>query len=118
MTLRQMGVAVAIDDFGTGYSSLSYLNRLPVTELKIDRSFVNKICENEEDRSLVRSIIHLGQGQRVDVVAEGVESNDQVELLMSMNCTTVQGYHYSPPMDAESLRGWLRQGEFATPMTA
>ena len=102
--LRAMGVGVSIDDFGTGYSSLSYLNRLPVSELKIDRSFVRDLCDDEEDRSLARSIIALGHGQRIEVIAEGVESIEQVKLLVSMGCNTVQGYYYSHPLSVDALR--------------
>jgi diguanylate cyclase (GGDEF)-like protein len=107
--LRELGVGVAIDDFGTGYSSLSYLNRLPVSELKIDRSFVTNLCEDEEDRALVRSIVHLGRGRRLDVVAEGVETRDQFALLMSMDCNVVQGYYHAPPLPADQLENWLRE---------
>lgn len=105
--LRAIGVGVSIDDFGTGYSSLSYLNRLPISELKIDRSFVCDVCHDEEDRALARSIIALGHGQRIEVVAEGVENPEQVKLLTSMGCNIVQGYLFSPPTSLEDLKKQL-----------
>jgi diguanylate cyclase (GGDEF)-like protein len=105
--LRRMGVGIAIDDFGTGYSSLSYLNRLPVTELKIDRSFVRDIDRDPNDRTLIASIIGLGHGQGVRLVAEGVETADQARLLKELSCDVLQGFYFSRPLPLEALTDYL-----------
>jgi diguanylate cyclase (GGDEF)-like protein len=105
--LRRIGVGIAIDDFGTGYSSLSYLNRLPVTELKIDRSFVRDIDRDPDDRTLIASIIGLGKGQGVRLVAEGVETAEQARLLKELHCDVLQGFHLSRPLPLESLEQFL-----------
>jgi EAL domain-containing protein (putative c-di-GMP-specific phosphodiesterase class I) len=102
--VRQLGATIAVDDFGTGYSSLSYLNRLPITTLKIDRSFVRDLCADAEDRALVRSIVALGHGLDMLVVAEGVESADHVEVLSALGCDQLQGYYFSRPVDLVKLR--------------
>ena len=106
--LRRLGVGIAIDDFGTGYSSLSYLNRLPVTELKIDRSFVRDIDRDPDDRTLIASIIGLGKGQGVRLVAEGVETAEQARLLKALDCDVLQGYHFSRPLPLEALQAYLK----------
>jgi len=103
LNLRGMGVGIAIDDFGTGYSSLSYLNRLPVTELKIDRSFVRDIDRDPDDRGLISSIINLGQGQGLRLVAEGVETAEQAALLRQMDCDLLQGFHFAQPLAVDAL---------------
>jgi EAL domain-containing protein (putative c-di-GMP-specific phosphodiesterase class I) len=105
--LRRMGVGIAIDDFGTGYSSLSYLNRLPVTELKIDRSFVRDIDRDPNDRTLIASIIGLGHGQGVRLVAEGVETADQARLLKELSCDVLQGFYFSRPLPLDALTDYL-----------
>jgi len=106
-TLRGMGVGIAIDDFGTGYSSLSYLNRLPVTELKIDRSFVHDIDREADNRTLIASIIGLGHDQGLRLVAEGVETAEQARLLKELDCDVLQGFHFSRPLPLEALREYL-----------
>ena len=105
--IRALGVGIAVDDFGTGYSSLSYLNRLPVTTLKIDRSFVRDLCADVENRTLIRSIIALGHGLDMVVVAEGVESAEHVALLSEMGCDLLQGYFFSRPVPIAQLRELL-----------
>lgn len=105
--LRRLGVGIAIDDFGTGYSSLSYLNRLPVTELKIDRSFVRDIDRDPDDRTLIASIIGLGKGQGVRLVAEGVETAEQARLLKELDCDVLQGFYFSRPLPLEALIEYL-----------
>ena len=107
--LRELGVSVAVDDFGTGYSSLSYLRRLPIDVLKIDRSFVMNIDRNEEDAQIARTVIALAQALKLGVVAEGVETATQAEMLKAMGCTVVQGYYYSRPEPAERVLEWLRR---------
>jgi EAL domain-containing protein (putative c-di-GMP-specific phosphodiesterase class I) len=99
--LRALGVQLAIDDFGTGYSSLSYLHRFPIDTLKIDRSFVTRMSENNENTEIVRTIIVLAQNLGMDVVAEGVETNEQLFLLQKLGCENGQGYFFSKPVNAE-----------------
>ena len=99
--IRALGVEVSMDDFGTGYSSLSYLHRLPVDTLKIDRSFVTRMSENNENKEIVRTIILLAQNLGKHVVAEGVETKEQVEVLRELRCHSGQGYLFSPPLTAE-----------------
>lgn len=99
--LRALGVELSIDDFGTGYSSLSYLHRLPIDTLKIDRSFVSRMAENSENKEIVRTIIMLARTLGMGVIAEGVETKEQAELLRELECQCVQGYLVSKPLDAE-----------------
>ncbi len=96
--IKALGVALSIDDFGTGYSSLSYLNQLPVDTLKIDRSFIFPMMESEEKRRLVKNLIRLGHDLGIDIVAEGVEDEQQLEVLKEYGCDVIQGYFYSPPV--------------------
>jgi diguanylate cyclase (GGDEF)-like protein/PAS domain S-box-containing protein len=98
--LRALGVELSIDDFGTGYSSLSYLHRLPIDTLKIDRSFVSRMAENSENKEIVRTIIMLARTLGMGVIAEGVETKEQAELLRELECQCVQGYLVSKPLDA------------------
>jgi diguanylate cyclase (GGDEF)-like protein len=105
--LRALGVRLSIDDFGTGYSSLSYLQRLPVQEVKIDRSFVSALSGDGENAAIVRAIVDLGRHLGLDVVAEGVEDQGTWELLTSMGCDLVQGWHLARAMPADELPGWL-----------
>ena len=105
--LSQLGVQVAIDDFGTGYSSLAYLTTLPITEVKIDRSFVNELGSNEQSRAVVTAIIALARALRLQVIAEGVETERQLEVLHQLGCDLVQGYLYARPLTAESFLSWL-----------
>jgi diguanylate cyclase (GGDEF)-like protein/PAS domain S-box-containing protein len=106
--LSGMGVRLSIDDFGTGYSSLAYLKRLPVDEIKIDRSFVMNMAHDEDDAVIVRSTIDLGRNLGLEVVAEGVETVEAWERLKALGCTIAQGYYLSPPVAAEHLSEWLR----------
>ncbi|MGB8509646.1 MAG: EAL domain-containing protein [Pyrinomonadaceae bacterium] len=99
--LRDLGVTLSIDDFGTGYSSLSYLHRFPIDTLKIDRSFVTRMTENNENVEIVRTIVVLAQNLGMDVVAEGVETNDQLALLRKLGCENGQGYFFSKPVSHE-----------------
>ncbi|HVF48494.1 MAG TPA: EAL domain-containing protein [Pyrinomonadaceae bacterium] len=99
--LRALGVQLSIDDFGTGYSSLSYLHRFPIDTLKIDRSFVTCMAENNENMEIVRTIIMLAQNLGMDVVAEGVETNEQLSLLRKLGCENGQGYFFSKPVYQE-----------------
>jgi diguanylate cyclase (GGDEF)-like protein len=101
--LRALGIAVALDDFGTGYSSLSYLHRFPFDKLKIDRSFVHDMMNNKESMSIIRAVTGLGQSLRMDTIAEGVETLEQLNLLRDEGCTEVQGYYFSRPKPACDL---------------
>lgn len=106
--LSKMGVRLSIDDFGTGMSSLSYLKRLPVNELKIDKSFVIDMAEDENNAVIVRSIIDLSHNIGREVVAEGVQDRDALQLLEMLGCDTAQGYYISRPRSAEDLESWLQ----------
>ena len=105
--LSSMGCTLAIDDFGTGYSSLSYLKRLPVDEVKIDKSFVLNMQDDENDAVIVRSIIDLAGNLGLQVVAEGVETTSAWDTLRDMGCAIAQGYFISRPLPAEQLGAWL-----------
>jgi EAL domain-containing protein (putative c-di-GMP-specific phosphodiesterase class I) len=105
--LRKMGVSVAIDDFGTGYSSLSYLRRFPIDKLKIDRSFIRDLGVSRTDESIVRAIVSLARCVGLQVVAEGVESAEQLELVARLECAHWQGYHCCPPQPAERFETML-----------
>jgi EAL domain-containing protein (putative c-di-GMP-specific phosphodiesterase class I) len=107
--LRQQGVRLSIDDFGTGYSSLSYLRRLPVQEVKVDRSFVQRMDEEADDAAIVRSIIELARTLDLSVVAEGVENERCWRLLQDMGCALVQGYHLARPMPVAEFAAWHRK---------
>jgi diguanylate cyclase (GGDEF)-like protein len=105
--LHEVGVRLSIDDFGTGYSSLSYLRRLPVSELKIDQSFVANVLLDEQDEVIVRSTIDLGHNLGLVVVAEGVENNEVLERLSAFGCDIAQGYCISRPLPPQHLLSWL-----------
>ena len=111
--LRKMGVAVAIDDFGTGYSSMSYLKRLPVDILKIDKSFITDMTEDLDARVIAEAIINLAHTLRKSVVAEGVETEEQLNLLRTWQCDTVQGYYFSLPLPPEQFAEFVQQRESA-----
>jgi len=106
-SIRQLGIHVAIDDFGTGYSSLRYLARLPIDTLKIDRSFVSAIADNPDDMAIVSSIITLAHGLDLNVVAEGVETEEQLKLLRLLRCDQMQGYLFSRPVAKQALEQLL-----------
>jgi diguanylate cyclase (GGDEF)-like protein/PAS domain S-box-containing protein len=106
--LRERGMHIALDDFGTGYSSLAYLSKLPVDTLKIDRGFVRGMTEKSEDTSIISIIISLAQALRLKTVAEGVESEQQAQLLRLLRCDQAQGYLFSPPVAAERIEALLK----------
>jgi EAL domain-containing protein (putative c-di-GMP-specific phosphodiesterase class I) len=107
--LTSLGVAMCIDDFGTGYSSLSYLQKLPVTVLKIDKSFIDHVSRSKQGAALVRAIVAIGQALELKVVAEGVEDVGQVGRLQALNCKLAQGYYFSRPLDAEAMEKFLEK---------
>lgn len=100
--LRSLGIELSLDDFGTGYSSLSYLHRLPVTNLKIDRSFINQMVVGDENSKLVSTIISLAHNLKINVTAEGIETADQLMQLKELSCEKGQGYYFSKPLEADA----------------
>jgi EAL domain-containing protein (putative c-di-GMP-specific phosphodiesterase class I) len=110
--LYALGLHLAIDDFGTGYSSLSALQQFPISTLKIDKSFVRDVATNPDDATLVDTIVQMGQNLHMDVVAEGVETEDQLAFLQSLGCTYVQGLLFGEPMSSDNyLELLLAQAE-------
>ena len=107
--LRRLGLHIALDDFGTGYSSLAYLSKLPLDSLKIDRGFIRGMADNADDTSIISTIISLAQTLRLKVVAEGVESERQAQLLRLLRCDQAQGYLFSPPVPEERIGALLAQ---------
>jgi len=106
--LHDIGIHVAMDDFGTGYSSLSYLKRFPIDTIKIDRSFVADITTNADDAEIIRTIITMGHTLNRRVVAEGVETDEQCDLLAEYHCNEIQGYVFSPPPPADRATRFLK----------
>jgi EAL domain-containing protein (putative c-di-GMP-specific phosphodiesterase class I) len=104
--LNAYGVGVHIDDFGTGYSSLNYLAQLPVQTLKIDQSFIASLTESNTNARVVQAIIALGKAMELEVVAEGVETDQQYAILRRLECDMVQGYFIAKPMPGEKFRRW------------
>lgn len=102
----RIGVHLSIDDFGTGYSSLSQLRDLPARQLKIDRSFVKDIERKADARAVVEAVIQLAHALRLTVVAEGVETQGQRDVLLTLGCDELQGYFYARPMQASAVLGW------------
>jgi diguanylate cyclase len=117
--LSRMGVVVSVDDFGTGYSSMSYLQRFPIDKLKIDRTFISDVTSSNDDASIVSAIVSLGHTLNLKVIAEGVETPEQLEFLQMLGCDQYQGYHYSRPMPAAEFAELIRRDgsghEAATP---
>ncbi|HXA35421.1 MAG TPA: EAL domain-containing protein [Steroidobacteraceae bacterium] len=113
--LSKMGVLVSVDDFGTGYSSMSYLRRFPIDKLKIDRGFISEVVSRPEDASIVRAIVSLAHSLRLKVVAEGVESIEQLDFLRTLGCDQYQGYHFSPALPAAQFEALVRSQRKAEP---
>ncbi|WP_070888055.1 EAL domain-containing protein [Pseudomonas sp. D2-3] len=109
LSLRRSGALIAIDDFGTGYSSLSYLKSLPLDKIKIDKSFVQDLLDDEDDATIVRAIIQLGKSLGMQVIAEGVETAEQEAYIIAQGCHEGQGYYYSRPLPARELTQYLKQ---------
>jgi diguanylate cyclase (GGDEF)-like protein len=112
--LNRLGVRISVDDFGTGYSSLQNLKRLPIDELKIDRSFVTQMLSDENDLIIVRSTINLGHDLGLRVIAEGVEDKATLDRLSTLGCDLAQGYYVSRPMSADSFENWLEAEHWGT----
>ncbi len=107
--LQKLGVKISLDDFGTGYSSLNYLTKMPIDTLKIDKSFIDNICTNKKDARIAESIIGLAHSLKIKVVAEGVETKEQLELLREKKCDIVQGYVFYTPLHPEELEDLIKR---------
>jgi diguanylate cyclase (GGDEF)-like protein/PAS domain S-box-containing protein len=108
--LKGLGVRIALDDFGTGYSSLSYMKRFPIDALKIDQSFVRDMTSDSDDASIVSAVINMGRSLNMRVVAEGIQTRDQLQFLKDRHCPEGQGFYFAPPAPAEQLTGLLAEG--------
>lgn len=111
-TLRDMGVRISVDDFGTGYSSLSYLKTLPIDKIKIDQSFVKGVPIHKKDEEIIKTIIKLAQGLGLDVIAEGVETEQQASFLQQEECYEVQGYLYAKPLSSNAFEAFMHMNHF------
>ena len=110
-----MGVLISIDDFGTGYSSLSYLKRLPIDSIKLDASFVKDATTDTDDAALIMAIVALAHNLRLRVIAEGIETEEQLSLLRSIGCDEGQGYFFGRPVAEEVITAWAEKGEHREP---
>jgi EAL domain-containing protein (putative c-di-GMP-specific phosphodiesterase class I) len=110
LTLKKTGIQFSMDDFGTGYSSLQYLQRLPLDQLKIDQSFVRDMAVDGGDHAIVQTIIAMAHSLKLDVIAEGVETEEQRQLLLNQGCAHFQGYLFSKPVPIEQFEVLLKQG--------
>lgn len=110
--LNEANIKLSIDDFGTGHSSLSYIRKLPVQEIKIDRSFVGEMDKNKGDATIVKTTVNMCHDLGFEVVAEGVENQEILEMLDGMNCDVIQGYHIARPMNSEDMLSWLSKTEW------
>ena len=107
--LRRLGVRISLDDFGTGYSSLGYLRAFPFDKLKIDRSFVHDLTNGTDSLAIIKAVIALGRSLGISTTAEGVETEEQLDLVRDEGCTEVQGYIFSPPLPASAIAELLSQ---------
>ena len=107
--IHSLGISIAIDDFGTGYSSLAYLKRLPISKLKIDKSFVDNLPQDLEDSAIAKTIIDLCKSLKIDVIAEGVETEEQKNFLVKNSCNLVQGYFYARPLSSQKMTEYLNK---------
>ncbi len=113
--LHALGVRIALDDFGTGYSSLEYLHAYPINRIKIAQQFVRRVPADAGDAAIVRATVALAQALALDVIAEGVETREQLDFLSKAGCCSIQGYFFSRPVQAEVMTQLLRQEKFDVP---
>ena len=107
--LSNMGLQISIDDFGTGYSSLSYLKRYPVHTLKMDKSFIDHIADDEEDATFARMVIGIASTLNLDLIAEGVETEEQLQFLKREGCRYIQGYYFSKPLTPNKALAYMQE---------
>ena len=107
--LRDIGLKLAMDDFGTGYSSLSYIQKMPITLLKLDKSFITLIEDDNVAREIVSAIIKIAKSKRINTIAEGVETEGQLKILEELGCDFIQGFLFEKPMCAAELTDYLRR---------
>jgi diguanylate cyclase (GGDEF)-like protein len=112
-SLKALGVGISLDDFGTGYSSLSYVHRFPIDKIKIDRSFVREVETDDSCRAIVKSVIDMSKNLKLGCIVEGMETRDQVRVLRSLGCTTMQGYHFGKPMPATEVLAFLEAADWS-----
>jgi diguanylate cyclase (GGDEF)-like protein len=110
LRLKELGISISVDDFGTGYSSLSYLKHLPIDTIKVDRSFVRDIVNDSDDAAIVDAIVAMAHSLKLNVIAEGVETREQLDFLRKRNCQQVQGYYFARPLDALQFEAFIVQG--------
>jgi len=110
LRLKELGISISVDDFGTGYSSLSYLKHLPIDTIKVDRSFVRDIVNDPDDAAIVDAIVAMAHALKLNVIAEGVETREQLEFLRLRNCQQVQGYYFARPLDTQQFEAFMAQG--------
>ena len=114
LDLKSLGVRISVDDFGTGYSSLNYLRQLPVDTVKIDKSFINDMTSDANDEAIVATIINMGHNLNLTVIAEGVETEEQLKYLQKLECDEIQGYFYSKPIPPSEFENkFLVQGNLS-----
>ncbi|MNZ67050.1 Cyclic di-GMP phosphodiesterase Gmr [compost metagenome] len=116
--ITKMGIRISMDDFGTGYSSLSQLERLPISEMKLDRSFIEGLTDDSRKSSIVRAVIELGHHMELKVVAEGIESSDDLKFLTELKCDQFQGYFFSKPLTSEEFSGFIRDWDSSSISTS
>ncbi|HCE68115.1 MAG: hypothetical protein A2X82_18285 [Geobacteraceae bacterium GWC2_55_20] len=117
LRLKEMGISISVDDFGTGYSSLSYLKHLPIDTIKVDRSFVRDIVNDPDDAAIVDAIVAMAHALKLNVIAEGVETAEQLEFLRQRKCQQAQGYYFARPLDPQQFEAFISQGRSLGDMT-